>query len=382
MSRLRKNKRPSPLVWAEVDLGRVRRNLRSIRRWIGNEGTEALCIVKADAYGHGMAAVARALEAEGVSFFGVANIEEALELRRQCPSARILVLGSFDPAQASFYVSARVRPTLSSVEDVHQLEKALPRGARFPVHAKIDTGMGRLGVWFEHAEELFDALTRSKKILIEGVYTHFASADEPSGRSTREQIDRFKSIQRRLLDSGVRPKYWHAANSLGLMRFQEAHLNLVRPGILLYGLNPWGGRELPLPLESALSWKTKISFLKHVPSGRTLSYGATYKTSAETWIGTLPVGYSHGYRVAYSNKASVLIGGRRCPVVGRVTMDQTLVDLGSAGAKRWQEVVLIGHQGKYAITSEEMASLIDTIPYEVVCSIHSRIPRIYKGLKK
>ncbi len=370
-------------MWAEIDLNSLRYNLRQIRHMLKKSHAEVLAVVKADAYGHGMTSIAGALSREGVSFFGVANIDEALELRRVCRQAKILVLGSFHQSQIPLYVRAKIRPTLSSTEDLKVLEKNLKPGSLFPVHVKVDTGMGRLGVWHDEALRLLRKIARCDKISIEGIYTHFAGSDEASGRSTHRQMVFFDRLTKEVRALGIRPKYWHAANSLGLVRFRKTHLNLVRPGILLYGLNPWKSGKLEFRLKPVLSLKARISFLKKVPAGRRLSYGGTHETSTRTRIATLPIGYSHGYRVGFSNKGFVLVKGRRCAVVGRVTMDQTLVDVGkSPSARRWDEVTLIGKEGSQCVSAEELAVLTDTIPYEIVCSIHSRIPRIYKGLKR
>ncbi len=370
------------MLWAEIDLRHLRHNLREIRRALMASGAEVLAVVKADAYGHGMKEVAQALWKQGVSFFGVANIQEALELRRVCRTAKILVLGSFHESQIPFYIRAKIRPTLSSVEDLEILEKKLRSAPVFPVHIKVDTGMGRLGVWHEQALELIQKTARCDKIKIEGIYTHFASADEVSGRATRLQMTLFDRLEKKVKALGICPDYWHAANSLGLARFRKSHLNMVRPGILLYGLNPWKMGKIRLRLKPVLSLKTRISFLKKVPAGRSLSYAGTHETSAKTCIATLPVGYSHGYRVDFSNKSFVLVKGRRCAVVGRVTMDQTLVDVrNSPWVQRWDTVTLIGRQGGQCVSVEELAAFAGTIPYEIVCSIHSRIPRVYKGLK-
>ena len=380
MSRSQKNK-PLPMVWAEIDLRSLRHNLRKIRKAVKPSGAEVLAVVKADAYGHGMKAVARILTKSGVSFFGVANIHEASELRRACPKPKILVLGSFHESQVPLYVRTKARPTLSSEEDLRTLEKKLRPGANFPVHVKVDTGMGRLGVWHDEALSLLKKVARSRKITIEGIYTHFACADEAAGTATRRQMVFFEALQKEIKALGIHPRYWHAANSLGLLRFPKAHLNLVRPGILLYGLNPRQKGKLSFDLRPVLSLKARISFLKKIPAGRRLSYGGTHQAPAPTRIATLPVGYSHGYRIDFSNKSFVLIQGRRCPVVGRVTMDQTLVDIGKSPARRWDEVTLIGAHRGQRVSAEELARIADTIPYEIVCAIHSRIPRVYIGLK-
>lgn len=375
-----------PLTWAEIDLGRLRRNLRSIRRAIGDPRVGILAIVKADAYGHGMRPVASALWRDGVRFFGVASLDEALELRKALPKARILVLGSFHEEQVDLYVKKKITPTVCSVEDVQALLRALPRASKrtsnvFPVHVKVDTGMGRLGVWHENAAGFFRKLAAQKRLEVEGLYTHFARADHEDRKFTDEQIRLFESATREARAAGLRPKFLHAANSMGLVRFRRAHLNLVRPGLILYGIRPASGTK-GIDVEPILSLKSRIEFLKPVEKGRALSYGATYRASARTRVATLPVGYSHGYRVGFSNRAFVLVNGRRCPVVGRVTMDHTLVDVGPAGnVRRWDEVILIGRNGKAAVTAENLAELAGTIPYEIVCSLHSRIPRIYKRMR-
>ncbi len=373
-----------PLVWAEVDLKNLRANLSALKRSLVSKHTEILAVVKADAYGHGMKVVARELARQGVAFFGVANIDEALELRKALPAAKILVLGTFHEQQLPLYLSARIRPSISSLEDMRLVQRAAQRKKTpFAVHVKIDTGMGRLGVWWEDAEAFFHQAVKMRRVRIEGVYTHFSSADHKDGSITTKQIALFNGTLALLKRLNIHPRYFHAANSLGAIRFHKTHLNLVRPGIVLYGLNPYRGGRLSIKLKPLLCLKTRISFLKKTAKGRSISYGATYHTSKPTWIATLPVGYSHGYRLGLSNKAHVIVRGRRCPVVGRVTMDHTLVDVGHVpGVKRWDEVTLIGKQGRVEISAEDIASLMQTIPYEVVCSIHSRIPRFYKHIGK
>lgn len=372
-----------PLVWSEVDLGALRWNLKAIRSTLNQRKTQILAIVKADAYGHGMKAVAEALWREGVDFFGVANIGEAMDLRRVLPRARILVLGGFHRDQIGFFIRKKITPTVSSLEDFQAIEKAVPReSAPFPVHVKVDTGMGRLGVALKDARDFFSFVKDSKRVFVEGVYTHFSHADFKDKRFTQRQIRLFDKIVMEIKAIGIFPRYFHAANSMGLLRFKKAHLNLVRPGIILYGINPLGPRPLPIAVRPVLSLKTCISFLKEVEKGSHVSYGGTYQAPRNTRIATLPVGYSHGYRVGFSNRSSVLIHGQKCPVVGRVTMDQLLVDVGSLPAvRRWDEVTLIGRDRDLEISAVELADLIDTIPYEIVCSIHSRIPRIYKGIR-
>ena len=374
------SKNSASLVWAEIDLQALKNNFHAIRRSLKNPAVGVLAVVKADAYGHGMVPVAGTLWKEGASFFGVANIDEALLLRRALPRARILTLGSFHPRQIVSYISNQITPMLSCLEDASFLNRALEGKSVFPAHVKIDTGMGRLGLPHRETKSFFEKLRRFSNIRIEGVYTHFSSADEPDAAPTRRQLRLFAGCLKEIHALGVRPRLIHASNSMGMSRFSEAHFNLVRPGLFLYGLRPSLSAK-PLPgMRPVLSWRTRIAFLKPFRAGQTVSYGRTHRVAKNTLIAVLPVGYSHGYRVAFSNRSFVLIRGRRCPVVGRVTMDQILVDVGQVkGVRRWDEAVLIGAQAKQKVSAEELASLAGSISYEIVCSIHSRVPRIYKN---
>ncbi len=370
-----------PLVWAEVDLGRLKTNLKAIRSMLKGGSVETLAVVKADAYGHGMKEIAGALKKEGVHFFGVAGVEEALELRQSCKKEKILVLGSFRADQLPHYSKHKLLPTVSSLEDIRVLSRNFGKEV-FRVHVKIDTGMGRLGVWHEDVEAFFRSLKKSgKNIMVDGVYTHFASADSPDRRFTQNQIKLFNHCVEKIHAAGFFPRYFHAANSMGLARFKKSHLNLVRPGMLLYGGMPCREKKLKI-LKPILELKTRVSFLKNIKKGRPISYGAMYRAPKDTRVATLPIGYSHGFRLGFSNKGFVIIRGRLCPVVGRVTMDQTIVDVGHLPkVKRWDEVTLIGKDGREELTAGTLAGLIGTIPYEIFCSIHQRIPRIYKGIR-
>lgn len=366
-----------PLCWAEVDLGRLAANVRAIRR-LQSPPPRLLAVVKADAYGHGMKPVARTLWREGVRAFGVASSEEALSLRRLLPRAQILLLGALHPGRVRALLSAGVVPSVSCAEDASLLEHALAgRRSRYPVHLKIDTGMGRLGIWHAEAEGLVRHLASCRRLEVRGLYTHFSSADD-DGPLTRLQLERFRRVVRLARSAGLEPDCLHAANSIGMIRFRRARLDLVRPGIVLYGINPVAPRPIGLDVRPLLSWRTRICFLKRVEKGRTLSYGAAYRAPKTTTVAVLPVGYGHGYRISLSNRAEVLVGGRRCRVVGRVTMDHTLVDVGGVpGVRRWDEVTLIGRQGRERVGAEELARHAGTIPYEILCGIHPKVPRFY-----
>lgn len=346
---------------------------------IQKPGVEIMAIVKAEAYGHGMERVASALSEGGVSFFGVAHIDEAVKLRQTRKSAQILVLGAAHFSQWPVFLRERVIPTLSCLEDARSLNSFLKKKNKtLPVHLKVDTGMGRMGVGLHEAEDFFSDVTKLTYLKVEGLYTHFSSADDKHREPTLRQIRLFEKMVLQARSLGIEPRYLHAANSMGTLRFKEASFNLVRPGIILYGLKPSANAVLPKGIGPVLSWKTRISLIKKMKAGTTLSYGRTFKVKRSTHVAVLPVGYSHGFRVGLSNRARVLIGGRSYPVAGRVTMDQILVDLGPKNrARRWDEAVLIGRQGALTLTAERMAAELGTIPYEIVCAIHPRVPKTY-----
>lgn len=372
MSRSLKNK-PGPFAWVEVDLKKLASNYRSIHNYLRKtSGASVLAVVKADAYGHGMVPVASALWKAGVRFFGVANLDEARELRRCLKSARILVLGCFSAEQIPFFIQNNLTPTVSSIEDLLLLEKSCRKfKKRLAVHLKVDTGMGRLGFWYKEAGKFFDALKACEFVQTEGLYTHFSSADHEDEAPTQTQLCYFDEVLHVARVKGIQFRYIHSANSVGFSRFQKSHFNLVRPGILLYGVNPFGG-HLPFKIKPILSLKAKITFVKDVEAGRSVSYGATFKSARKTRLAVLPIGYSHGYRVAYSNKAQAFVGSELCKVAGRVTMDQTLFEV-SPKVRRWDTVTLISDQEP--CRAEDLARLSGTIPYEVLCALHPRILR-------
>lgn len=376
MSRFLKRKNKFLAVWVDVDLDALAQNLRAIRRHISKTSqAEVLAVVKADAYGHGMVPVSKRLWKEGVRFFGVANIDEALLLRRALPESKILVLGTFHFSQASLFIKNKIIPTIFSLQDALCFHKAVAKKERYPIHVKIDTGMGRLGVWHEGAKSFLKEIQIFKNLDVQGIYTHLSCADSENTDFTNRQLERFKIILDEARRMGIRPKWVHAANSLGLSRFAEAQFNLVRPGIILYGINPMVGKKLPFKIEPIFSLRTRLSYVKDVEKGRTVSYGAAFVAKKPTKIATLPIGYSHGYRVAFSNKAQAFVNGRICPVIGRVTMDQTLLDVTRTKARQWDIVELIGK--KTPASAEKLALLGSTIPYEILCGIHPRVPRFY-----
>ena len=366
-------------TWAEVDLDAIRDNFKQTKKLVGKE-TSVLVIVKGNAYGHGIFEVSKTLQELGADFLGVATLDEALFLKKKRINTPLLILGSVLQYELEPAIKNNITLTLCYMELAKAIDKIaskLNRKAR--VHIKVDTGMGRIGVWHEEAFDFVKDINNFKNIFVEGIYTHFSIA----GRDkffTAYQINSFASLLEKLKHAGIEILYRHAANSIATVSLKKSHLNLVRPGIVMYGMYPKKSFSRKLQLEPALSLKTRIVFLKRTPAGRSISYGRTYITRKPTVIATLPIGYADGYGRILSNKAKVLVRGERAPVVGKVTMDQTMIDVGHIeGVTLGDEVVLIGKQGEAEIRCEELARLAGTIPYEIVCSISSRVPRIYKN---
>lgn len=364
-------------TWVEVDLDAVAHNVSELKGRAG--GAQLMAVVKANGYGHGAAEVAAAALAAGATWIGVALLEEGLELRRAGITAPILIFGYVPPTQADMVLLYDLRPAVfhhSLAEACGQWARALMR--RVPVHVKVDTGMGRIGLRPDEAVSFIESVARISGIEIEGIFTHLAVADEPASDFTAQQVDAFDILLETLKGKGLLPPIQHAANSAGILLHPRAHYNMVRSGIALYGLPPAQGVSWPADLRPVLSWKTRISYLKQVPAGTTVSYGRTYRAEDEEAIASLPVGYADGLSRGLSNKGQVLIGGVRCPIVGRVCMDQTMVRLPPGlTAAVGDEVVLIGRQGDDEITATDTAALLGTINYEVVCSVTARVPRVY-----
>lgn len=365
-------------TWAEVDLGAIRYNFNQIKKRL-SPGVKVMAVVKANAYGHGILEVSRTLSSSGVDYLGVATMDEAVNLRQNGIKKPILVLGSILPHEIDPALKYNVSLTIGDNALLTELNRrAGARKAKANVHLKVDTGMGRLGVWHDEALKFIRWILEHRNLFLEGIYTHFSSA----GRDeffTDYQISSFEKLLGKVEKYGVNIPIRHSANSIATIDIKRSHLNMVRPGIIIYGMYPKRSFAKFLKLKPALSLKTKIVYLKKVPQGRSISYGRTYITDKDTTIATIPIGYADGYERILSNKAFVLVKGRRARVVGKVTMDQVMIDVGHVkDVKLGDEVALIGKQGRDRITTEELARLSGTIPYEIVCSIGSRVPRIYK----
>lgn len=366
-------------TWTEIDLDAIVYNYHAIKSRL-TRGTNILAVVKANAYGYGMVEVARRLVREKVPYLGVACVDEAITLRRAGIRTPILVLSSVMPEEIREALTYNLTLTVCDRALAAEIDKAARRLNKFAlVHVKVDTGMGRLGIWYDEADRLIEKILGFKNVVIEGIFTHFASADEDDVQYTAQQIDNFKRLATLLDIKGADIKYAHAANSAGAVLYKNSHFNMVRPGLMLYGLYPNEKIAESVKLKPALSLKTRIIFLKHTPAGRSISYGRTHTTARDTIIATLPIGYADGLNRHLSNRSEVIVRGKRVPIVGRICMDHTMIDVGCVnGVRTGDEVVIIGSQGKETITVEEIARLLNTIPYEVVCWISARVPRLYK----
>lgn len=361
-------------TWAEVSLDNLAYNFNQIKKIIG-DATKVLVTVKADAYGHGLIPVARRLVSCGADFLGVASIDEGIKLREAGIKIPVLVLGMIMKNDIPPLFQYNLKPTVCT----HELALAMNNrarlaGRRLDIHVKVDTGMGRLGILPHDALGLLKDIHRMKFLNIEGIFTHFALADMDSD-FTAQQIDLFNHLINALKQSGINVPLLHTANSMATIDYKHSHFNMVRPGLVIYGLYP--KERIGLKLKPVLSLKTRVIYAKKVPRGWGISYGHEYSAKKNTRIAILPIGYGDGYPRNLSNRAPVLIKGRRFKISGRICMDQIMVDVGGADIRAGDPVVLIGAQGKNKITAEELARLSATIPYEIVCGLGSRIPRLY-----
>ncbi len=358
-----------------VDLSAIGHNLAQIR---AHTRTPVMGIVKADAYGHGLVPVARYLAAQGVDQLGVAFPEEGIALRQAGIAIPILVLGGIFGPQLGQYFAHDLQVTVSSLDKLRQVEDAAQScGKCAAIHLKVDTGMERVGVHSETCGPFIAAAVASRACRIVGIYSHLACADDPSSPMTAQQVERFADACAHFDRLGAPMPLRHLANSGGVLHFPDTHLDLVRPGIALYGVLPDRASRVTLELRPALSLRSQVVYFKVVGAGRSVSYGATWRAPADTRVVTVPIGYGDGYPRALSNVGQVLIHGRRYPIAGRICMDQFMVDIGRGSAWNEDEVVLIGAQDEQAISTEDVAAWAGTIPYEILTGLNHRIPRSY-----
>ncbi len=366
---------------AEINLDSLAFNFRSVKKFVG-ENLEYLAVVKANAYGHGAVSCAKKLESEGVDWFGVALPEEGLELRENGITTRVLCLGGFWTGQEKLLLENNLTPVIYQLDKAEKFNAAAwEKGITAEVHIKIDTGMGRIGVRFDEVEEFILTLKKFKNLRVDGLMTHFAAADNLQENDfTFAQIQRFNNAVKRFEANGFHPKYNDLANSPGAVAHEKSRGNMVRLGGVLYGL---GDDVLPEniikpELKPILSLKTRIAHLKNVPKGETLGYNRMFMTQKDSIIATIPIGYQDGYSRALSNCGRVIVTGFFAPVVGRISMDWTIIDVTHIkDVKVEDEVILIGKHDELEIRAKDLAQKLDTISYEITCGISNRVTRKY-----
>ncbi|MGZ5298902.1 MAG: alanine racemase [Actinomycetota bacterium] len=356
-------------TWVEVDVEAIRHNVRTLKP----EEAELMAVVKADAYGHGDVAVARAALEAGATWIGVALVEEGLRLRDAGIEAPILVLSEFPPGSEPVAIAAGLTPSLYSDAALERLSEAAI-GREIGVHVKVDTGMHRVGVYPPEATRAFVDRVASHGLGLEALWTHYASSSEDE-KTTLVQLECFLAVVEEVRAAGHAPTLLHTANSGATILYPETHLDLVRTGIAMYGLEPAPDVADGLGLRPALTWRSTVAMTKRLPAGERVSYGHRYRLERAANVATVPVGYADGYPRILSSRADVLIRGHRCRVAGSVTMDQLIVDCGDVPVEPGDDVVLLGRQGEETVTAEELARQAETIGYEIVTGIGARVPR-------
>jgi alanine racemase len=362
-------------TWAEVNLTKLESNLAAIRQKVAP--AKVMLVVKANAYGHGLTDVAKAL-ADQADYIGVAVLEEGIYLRKLGITAPIIVLGGIWGEQIDGYLQYDLTLTASSVERLKQIDSTAEQmGAKARVHLKIDTGMERIGIHYYSAAALLEASLKCKHVEVEGIFSHFANADSPDLEHARLQLERFNEAlrfyERRSLPMPMR----HIANSAAVLQLPESYMDMVRPGIMFYGIYPAPGVPRTIAIAPALTWKSRVVYFKVVRPGHAVSYGSTWQTDHLVRVVTVPVGYGDGYFRRMSNQAEVIIRGKKYPQIGTICMDQLMVNIEWDSAYNGDEVVLLGESGDQQVTVEDMAKWAGTIPYEILTNINTRVPRLY-----
>ncbi|MCM8831621.1 MAG: alanine racemase [Candidatus Omnitrophica bacterium] len=363
-------------LWIEVDLKALRDNFFYIKKLLSPR-TKIIATVKQSAYGHGLIEVAQELAHIGVDFFGVGSLEEAIALRQAGIKKPILVLSAVFAKFANYFVEYKLHPTVVNLDFAKALNNASRKAKKYtPIHVKIDTGMGRLGFYYEDAYKLIKELAKLSNLILEGIFTHFPATEDRD--FTQYQIKIFFDFIKNLEKEKIYFKYKHCANSMGILLYPQAHFNMVRPGLVLYGILP--DKNININIKPTLSLKSRIIFVKEVKKGMSISYSRTFITKARTKIATVAIGYADGYPWALSNNAKVIIADSYFNVVGRVCMDHIMVDVKKRGdIAVGDEVILIGSKGRLKITAQDLAEWAKTIPYEILTRLSLKIPRIYKN---
>ncbi|MHB0967339.1 MAG: alanine racemase [Bellilinea sp.] len=368
------------VTWAEIDLEAIRKNVRSFVRHVGST-VQVMAVVKANAYGHGAVPVARAALEAGATRLAVHRLTEGIELRQAGIEAPVLVMGYTPPAGASAFVEWNLTASTITPEFVQALStQAAAQGKTIPVHIKVDTGMSRYGLLPAEVVPFLQAARTLPGIHVEGLFTHFATADASDQTWVRQQIAEFDQVIAAIRNARMDIPIIHAANSATTMKLPEAHYNAVRPGIAMYGMKPSSEWEPVFELHPALTLKSTVSRVRELPAGAGVSYGRTFVTNRPTTAALVPVGYGDGYHRILSNKGVVLVRGQRAPIIGRVCMDQFVIDVtGIPGVQQNNEVVLVGRQGEEQVSAEEVGRLAGSINYEVTTGLLPRVIRKYKG---
>ena len=382
----------TPLIWAEIDLDAVAANVRELRR-VTRPEARLLVAVKANAYGHGLVEVARQALESGADALGVARMPEALALRDAGIDAPVLIFGFTPSSDAEALVRHDLIQTVYALKTARAYAERIGKsGGRLKVHLKVDTGMGRLGIlpdsrrYVEPGMAVSDHAIREvidiaglNELTLEGIFTHFASSDSADKRFAEEQFDIFMAFLDQLKRSGLEFEVRHAANSGAIIDMPHTHLDMVRAGVSLYGLYPSDEVDKSrIDLTPVMTLKARIAHLKKVSTGFPVSYGMTHTTQSPTTIATVPIGYADGFNRRLSNRGHMLVRGQKAPIIGRVCMDLTMIDVGHIpGAAVEDEVVILGRQANEAITADELAGLLDTINYEITSAITARVPRVY-----
>ncbi len=363
-------------TFAEVNLANIKYNFEQIKKHVSPSAI--MPVLKANAYGHGLVRLARFFDELEADYLGVAVLEEGILLREKGVRAPVLVLGGILGNQIPLFLKYDLTLTASSVEKLEQIEDAAAKfGVKAKVHLKIDTGMERIGVHYYNAENFVRFAFGLKHVEVEGIFSHFANAASQNSTHAELQLERFFTVLEFIEKERFEIPLKHIANSGAILQMPEAHLNLVRPGILLYGVYPSKEVKKSVNVKPALSWKSRIVYFKVIKAGASVGYGSVWTAKRNTRAVTIPVGYGDGYFRSMSGKAQVLINGKRYPVIGNISMDQIVVDIGDDSAYNNDEVVLLGEQGDEKITAEELAAWAGSIPYEILTNINTRVPRIY-----
>ena len=362
-------------TYVEVDLKKLKDNYNKTKERV--KSSIVMPILKANAYGHGMVELAKFLEKSGAEIFGVAFLEEGILLRKEGIKSDILVLGGLSGYQVDYFINYNLIITASSIDKLNiidKIAKKLNKKAR--VHLKIDTGMERIGVHYYNSELFFKTALEKKNIIIEGVYSHFANSDHPNEELTKIQFNHFMNSIKYFEKKNYK-LIRHIANSGAIIRFPEMHLDMVRAGIMLYGYMPDRDMKKTIDIKPILSLKSKVVYFKVIPKGAKVSYSSTWSADKMTRVVTIPIGYGDGYPRALSNRGEVIINNKKYPIIGRVCMDQIMVDIGDDEVFNQNEVVLIGEGKDNKIDCDDIAKIANTISYEILTMINNRVPRIY-----